>query len=113
MQGGNARRVRAALAGIALLALTSCGAAAAKQATIEPVLAPTAREAWLMKFAERAEQPKTCTSGGRVLAPSPIVGSAAAAWGPAGSKPREPVRVSCAPYAAAGTALHRRFTDAR
>jgi len=76
-------------------------------------IAPTAREAWLMKFAERAEQPKTCTSGGRVLAPSPIVGSAAAAWGPAGSKPREPVRVSCAPYAAAGTALHRRFTDAR
>jgi hypothetical protein len=28
-------------------------------------IAPTAREAWLMKFAERAEQPKTCTFGPR------------------------------------------------
>jgi hypothetical protein len=31
-------------------------------------IAPAEREVWLLKFGERAEQPKTCTSGGRVLA---------------------------------------------
>jgi hypothetical protein len=73
-------------------------AALARLAIAATRIAPTAREAWLMKFAERAEQPKILLRG-RVLAPAPIVGSAAAAGGP--------------PYAAAGTALHRRFTDAR
>jgi len=40
MHGGNARRLRAALVGIALLALSSCGAAVAKEAAVEPLHAP-------------------------------------------------------------------------
>ena len=56
-------------------------------------IAPTAPEAWMMKFAERAEQPKALLRG-RVLAPAPIVGSAAAAGGPVGSKPRSPCPLS-------------------
>ena len=79
--------------------------------------APAEREAWLMRFAERAKQPKTCSRETQV--------SRAAARGSGALEdklllrpvwlegPRDPVRASCAPCAAAAAALHAGFADAR
>jgi hypothetical protein len=80
-------------------------------------IAPAEREAWLMRFAERAEQPKTCSRETQVSCAAPS-GSGAFAdklvrrpvWL---EGPRGLVRASCPRCAAAATALHAGFADAR
>jgi hypothetical protein len=90
-------------------------AALARVMIAATAIAPAEREAWLMRFAERAEQPKTCSRETQVSCAAPS-GSGVLVnklvrrpvWLEGG-----PVRASFAPCAAAATALHAGFADAR